>query len=203
MNTSDTPQLTPGEYVEWLRQQVHEKDIPSSNRSRAAAACFALAQEHHHSIVLLSEHGLYGSAFSLLRVAFEAYVRGEWLVHGASEEELAGFLQTAKPLGLGSLIATIEQTPGFEERVLSTMKKNHWRALCDYTHTGGLHVQRWQSEQAVEASYTSAEIAEVVNFAEVIGSVAAVALLGLANDEAAATVVLVKFRARRHERSET
>ncbi len=198
MNTSDAPQLAPGEYVEWLRQQVHEKNIPSSSRSRAAAACFALAQEHHHSIVLLSEHGLFGSAFSLLRVAFEAYVRGEWLVHCASEEQLASFLQAEEPPSLGALVATIERTPGFEEHGLSTIKKNHWRALCAYTHTGGLHVQRWQSEQAVEPSYTPAEVTEVVNFAEVIGSVAALALLGLANDEAAANVVLEQFRARRH-----
>jgi hypothetical protein len=70
----------------------------------------------------------------------------------------------------------LEATADFEERVLSQVKKNHWRSMCAYTHTGGLHVQRGQSASAVEPSYSPDEVAAVVNFAEIIGSVAAVAI---------------------------
>jgi hypothetical protein len=86
-----------GEYVEWLRQQVHEKQLPASARIRAAGGCFALAQEHHHAIVFLVEHHLLGSAFALVRIAFEAYVRGAWLSLCAADKFVDAFLRGEEP----------------------------------------------------------------------------------------------------------
>ncbi len=60
-----------GSYVEELRQFVHELDVPSANRSRAAGACLAIAQEHHHAIIRLIEEKLFASAFALQRIEFE------------------------------------------------------------------------------------------------------------------------------------
>jgi len=34
--------------------------------------------------------------------------------------------------------------------------------MCAYTHTGGLHVQRWNSETAVEPVYAPEEVEEVL-----------------------------------------
>lgn len=64
-----------GEFVEWLRQSIHEQELPSNNRVRAAASCYAIAQDHHHAIVLLIENRLYASSFALIRLEFEAYKR--------------------------------------------------------------------------------------------------------------------------------
>ena len=75
------------EYVEWLRLAVHEKPLPGSRRTRAAGSCYAITQDHRHSIVILIEHRLYASSFSLLRSEFEAYVRGQWLAHCATDAE--------------------------------------------------------------------------------------------------------------------
>src|SRR5438477_1793587 len=86
-----------GGYVEWLRLAVHEKSLPASKRTRAAGSCFAIAQDHHHAIVLLVEHQLYASSFALLRSEFEAYVRGQWLTHCASEEQVGKYVQGWEP----------------------------------------------------------------------------------------------------------
>ena len=185
-----------GEYVEWLRVQVHEKSMPSTDRVRAAAACLALAQEHHHAIVLLAEHRLYGSAFSLLRVAFEAYVRGEWLNGCATDQQVEQFLRGEEPPRIAVLLEQIERLPTFSAQTLSGVKQAHWPALCAYTHSGGLHAQRWQTSSAVEPNYSPEEVDEVLIFAEIIGSLSAIAIAGLANDELTANRILEQFEQR-------
>jgi len=172
-----------GEYVEWLRQQVHEMDVPASTRIRAAGGCLALAQEHHHSIVFLIENCLYGSAFALVRIAFDAYVRGVWLSLCAADSVADGFMHGQEPPKIDVLLAQLEETPAFSERVLSGIKRRTWRAMCDYTHTGGLHVQRWNTSDAIEPNYDDAEILEVLKFAELIGSLSVIGLAQLAGDD--------------------
>ena len=185
-----------GNYVEWLRLSVQEKPIPSTNRARAAAACLALAQEHHHSIVLLCEHRIYGSAFALVRVLFEAYVRGEWLISCATDEQVEYFVTAQEPPKLDFLIRQIETQPTFCEGTLSELKTRHWKSMCAYTHSGGLHVQRWQTSDGVEPNYSWDEIDEVLQFAEIIGSLAAIATLGLSSDENTAELLHKQFTER-------
>lgn len=132
-----------GEYVEWLRQTVHERTLPANDCIRAAAPCLGIAQEHHHAIVRLVEIGLNASAFVLLRAAFEAYVRGEWLAQCATDSQRLQFLSDKRIPNLGQMLGALEETPAFSEKVLSQIKKQSWDAMCSYTHTGGLHAQRW------------------------------------------------------------
>lgn len=185
-----------GEYVEWLRQQVHEMQVPANIRVRAAGGCLALAQEHHHAIVFLVEHELYGSAFALVRLAFEAYVRGKWLALCATDTAVQDFLAGREPPKMDNLLAELERTPAFDEKVLSSMKAKSWRAMCAYTHTGGRHVQRWNTADAIEANYDDAEIREVLSFAAVIGSLSVLGLATLAGDEELALRVLERVRQR-------
>lgn len=188
-----------GEYVEWLRIQLHEKAIPSTNRTRAAVACFALAQEHHHSIVLLAQNRLYGSAFSLLRVAFEAYIRGEWLSSCARDEQVEEFVNGVEPPRLSLMIEQIEQFLAFSQQILSAVKKAHWQSMCAYTHSGGLHIQRWQTLFAVEPNYSSKEIDEVLSFAEIVGFLSGIAIASLANDEPTADRIFQQFNSTRSD----
>jgi hypothetical protein len=183
-----------GQHVEWLRQTVHEKSLPSNNRTRAAGACYAISQEHHHAIVLLIEHRLYASSFSLLRAGFEAYVRGEWLALCATEEEIENYIRDKEPPQINVLLAAIEQTPGFSEKILSRIKTQSWKTMCAYTHTGGLHIQRWNSSEAIEPSYSSEEILEVLGLIELIGTMAALGVAGLANDDELALRIFAKVK---------
>ena len=196
MNPTDRSR-TAGEYVEWLRIAVHDKQLPKSDRVRAAGPCFGIAQDHHHAIVLLIEHRLFASSFALLRVAFEAYVRGEWLAVCANDIQLLSFLNDNEPPKIGALLRDLEKTPAFTEQLLSGLKMKHWDAMCAYTHTGGLHVQRWITADSIEAAYDPQEVNEVLFFAEMIASLAVIGFATLANDDAMALSVLeqVKLRA--------
>ena len=156
----------------------------------------AVAQEHHHSIVFLIENHLYGSAFALVRIAFEAYVRGEWLALCATDATVEDFLAGQEPPKIDKLLAELERTPAFSENVLSTIKVKSWRTLCDYTHTGGTHVRRWNTADAIEPNYHAGEIREVLSFAEVIGSLSVLGLATLAGDEELALRVLEQVKQR-------
>lgn len=187
------------EYGEFLRLAVHEKQMPANARVRASGGCLIITQDHHHAIVVLLTARLYASAFALVRVAFEAYVRGEWLNLCATDTEVERFLNAKEPPKIGVLLDDLEKTPAFQDQVLSRIKKQSWDTMCSYTHTGGLHVQRWITADALEPNYSRDELLEVLQFADTIVSLSVLGVLALAGDEEAAQKVLNRFKVRMGE----
>jgi hypothetical protein len=165
-----------GEFVEWLRQAIHEQELPANNRVRAAGSCYAIAQDHHHAIVLLIENRLYASSFALIRLEFEAYIRGHWLSQCATDVRIDRFIsgKKCKFLETNNLISDIEKNFKENEKTLSKIKKQGWDSMCAYTHTGGIHVQRWNTSEAIEPNYSKEEVGEVLNFSEMFGALATI-----------------------------
>jgi hypothetical protein len=182
-----------GRYVEKLRLSVHELDVPNNNRTRAAGSCFAIAQEHHHAIVRLIEWKLFAAAFALVRSEFEAYIRGEWLLHCASDTVVEAFLRGKEPPKIDCLLSELEMLDIFNEKVLSSVKGKSWKSMCAYAHTGGLHVQRWNTVDGIEANYARDEILEILMFAEVFSSLAVIGIVRLAGDDELAVRVFEAF----------
>lgn len=170
-------------YVEELRLLVDGLKVPANDRVRCAGSCFAIAQEHHHAIVMLMEYRLYAAAFALIRCEFEAYIRGEWLSQCASDSLVVAFLKGKEPPKLACMLEQLEMLQAFNEGILSRIKQTSWTAMCGYAHTGGLHVQRWNSESGIEANYSKDEVIEVLRFAEMLASLAVLGLATLATDE--------------------
>lgn len=196
---SDTELNAANAYGEYLRLAVHERELPASQRVPAAAGCLAIAQDHHHAIVVLLESSLYASVLALVRVAFEAYVRGEWLSLCASDAEVSKFLKGKGRLDISILLEALEKTAGFQEKTLSRIKKRTWNSMCAYTHTGGLHVQRWLTESAIEPNYSKDELLEALRFADIIASLSVLGVLTLTNDDETAQKVLERYKARMEE----
>jgi hypothetical protein len=185
-----------GHFVEELRLSVHELDVPSNNRTRAAGSCFAIAQEHHHAIVRLVEWKLFAAAFALIRIEFEAYIRGEWLSKCANDSIVEAFLKGKEPPKVDCLLAELEMLDSFNQKVLSQIKQKTWKSMCAYTHTGGLHVQRWNTDDGIEANYARDEVLEVVKFGEIIASLAVIGVARLAGDDELAVRVFESFKRR-------
>lgn len=173
-------------YGEALRLAVHNTELPANERVRAAAGCFAISQDIHHAIVKLIESHLFAGAFALVRVVFEAYVRGEWLWLCATNNQVQAFLQGEEPPQIRSMLEALELHPVFQEQVLSKIKVRNWTAMCAYTHVGGLHVQRWVTADGIESNYSAEEISETLRFAEIIVALAVMGTLGIADTEVAA-----------------
>jgi len=66
--------------------------------------------------------------------------------------------------------------------------------MCAYTHIDGLHVQRWNTAEAVEPAYEPEEVAEVLAFAEIIASLSVIGVVNLAQDEELANSVFQRFK---------
>jgi hypothetical protein len=188
-------------FGESLRLAVHERSLPATSRVRAAGSCLSIAQDHHHAIVVLLGARLFAPCFALLRVEFEAYVRGEWLALCAADLEVSAFLNGDEPPRIGVMLAALEDTEAFRERRLTQIKKAHWRTLCGYTHTGGIHVQRWNTEDGIEANYSEDGLVEMLRFADIVASLAVLGVLALGDDAEASEKVLkqLKERVGQHE----
>lgn len=185
------------DYLNWIGAAIHECNMPATVRVRAAASCLAIAQDHHHAIVVLLDHERYASSFALVRIALEAYVRGEWLALCASDGQVDDFVRGVEPPKFGALLEQLEHTETFNEMILSKIKATAWKAMCAYTHTGGLHIQRWNTPGGIEPNYEEDEVREILSFAETIGALAVIGVATLAEDTAAAQKVLDRLRQRR------
>ena len=72
-----------------VRQQVDGLALANpSKRSHLSSACLITAIEHGIAILVLIDEGLHGSALALVRLQFEAYVRGTWLAQCAGDNEV-------------------------------------------------------------------------------------------------------------------
>jgi hypothetical protein len=201
--------LTPSEidaanaFAESFRELVHGQVLPATSKIRASAGALGIAQEHHRGILLLLSSSVYASAFALVRPLFEAYVRGEWLGLCASETQVDRFLLDKELPSFQVLVDAVESIEGFDSKRLSGIKQTRWAALCGYTHTGGIHVQRWQTEESIESNYSCAEVLEVLHFAELVLALSAVAVLQHAGDRAAIEKALGLFASRTDQRVST
>lgn len=184
-----------GELVNSIAKELWDLSIPSTVRCRVAAACFAVAQEHHNAIVVLFDSKLNSSAFALIRAEYEAYIRGLWLVHCATDGEVENFSTGAEPPSSVKMLAAIEGIPTFDEKQLSEIKSKHWSAMCSYTHTGSLQVQRWNTEDAIEPNFSEDEIQVVLRFSGIFSLLAAVGIASLAQNEEIANRLLTEMRA--------
>jgi len=120
--------------------------------------------EHHEAILSLIEQGFTGSAFALVRSLIEAFFKVQWVVACATDaqaEKVATKHNFDFP-GAEELVTAIDeklQTDGF----FLAFKKNAWKALNSYTHTGLLQLSRRFTGRRVESRYDEAEIIEVVH----------------------------------------
>jgi len=180
--------------TQWLGREVDGIEIDSGARNALAIGCFDTALEHQRAIVLLIAHGMPGSAFALTRLLFEAYIRGLWLQHRASEIELDRFFRDKDVGPFAELLASVEKIDGFEAGALQDVKTRAWSVMNSFAHTGISQVSRRHCNGSIGANYSDDEKMEVLNFACGIGWMTSIAICTLANDNDRANSVLQKVK---------
>jgi len=183
------------ELVDWMGATTADLPFPSTDRFKAAATCFAIVQEHHDSIVVLAEHRLFATCFALVRVAFDAYVRGVWLSLCASEEWVRRFIALEDPPNMVDLLKAIEKHPDFEDGHLSRYKAAAYKALCDLTHTGGRQVRQWDKGNAIEPDYRVEEILEAIHVSQSFAMLSVLGVITLVDDTDIALAAIAEFEA--------
>lgn len=169
---------------EWIQEHLSIKYELDSQRERLALACFDIAIEHHASIVLLVQSQLYGSAFALLRVEFEALVRGMWLRHAASPHDIELFLKDKVNLSFKELIGSIEETSSFKHEMMSVIKEAHWSIFNSFTHTGVEALKRRIGAKTTGFdNYNEDDVCKGLRMAGLMAGFAAVELAEICQDQ--------------------
>jgi len=180
--------------IHWMDERIDGLEISCDDRTRISSACLDMAHEHQKAIVLLIAKGLFGSAFSLVRLMFEAYVRGLWLGRCASEQEIEKYKKDKLEKSFATLIQEIEQIKGFNEGVLSSAKTANWSSMNSYTHSGYLQSVRRNRTDAIEPNYSTQEIIDVLGFANAIGMLSALQIALLVGNEKLTMELLEKSK---------
>ena len=165
----------------WMSSKLNEVTINDTLRNRVPASCFAVTLDHFDAVLTLLQRNpkLYSSAFALMRPVFESYIRGMWLMHCATDEQIESFSKGIfqLPRKIEVMIDSIETTCNFDGKQLSVSHYSVWKYLCDYTHTGALQVQRWNKLDSIEPNYSDEEILEVIHFTSAYALLASVGIL--------------------------
>jgi hypothetical protein len=110
--------------------------------ARASAACLHLSFEHFGAIVVLLQSKLNGSAAALVRLQYEAVIRGMYFYQCASEGQAEKFFAGIEPPKIKVMIEALEKKPGFTSGVFSRVHQREWKTMNSYTHGGSAQVQR-------------------------------------------------------------
>lgn len=180
--------------IQWVDSKIHGLEISADDRTRIAAGCHDVAMEHQKSIVLLVANSLYGSAFSLVRLIFEAYIRGVWLYRCATKKEVEKFKKGKIEKTVGQRISEVENIEGYEVGTLSKAKETSWKNMNSYTHSGFNQVVSRITESSIEPNYNDEEIRQCLYFASTIGLMSAIEVTLMAKSESMALELLEKIK---------
>ena len=171
------------ELIQWLDSNIDGLDIPANDRMRLAAGCLDMALEHQKSIVLLTANSLFGSAAALVRLEFEAYVRGVWLLYCASEVEIEKFKKDKLNKKFWELIDAIEKLEAFNVGTLSHVKETSLKAMNSFTHSGLYQIVRRNTANEIRPNYTDEELVDALETANSFGILTAIAISDMAQNE--------------------
>jgi len=135
--------------------------FPDDYRTSVVIGFISILVEHQEAFLLLVMREMYGSAFALGRPIVEGMYRALWLNVCATDEELNRFIQKDEiRLTLAELAEAIDPAHNSGD-LFQGLKKNAWKALNSYTHTGMLQIGRRFTKHEVENDYSEGEIYEM------------------------------------------
>ncbi len=147
---------------DWIARNLDDLEISRQNRVLLAVSCYDLVIEHHIGIATLLRSRINGSAFALVRPLFETFIRGAWLRHCATDNEIEKFISDRLDKKFNKIIDEVESLNGFNDGILSGLKKNAWKSMNSYTHGGILQASRRTSGSYIEPNFSQEEIVEVI-----------------------------------------
>lgn len=182
------------ELIRWADQNIDGLDFKVDGRKEVVAGCLDVALEHQKAIILLIANKYYGSAFSLIRVIFETWVRSLWLNYCATENEIEKFKNNKLDKRFYELVEEVEKIDRYKGGTISKAKTAGWKAMNSFTHSGYTQVERRFGESSIEPNYDAKEINEAINFTNATGLLCCLEISFLANDEQFSLELLEKMK---------
>ena len=199
-----------------LTQHLDGLELPSTERSRLAASSFSFVMDCQSAIVLLIKHDLHQPSFSLVRLIFEALMRGYWYLWCANEEQVMKHYNN--PEGhtdkLDKLVNDLMNSPELNmqrypalrtfvshnlgkdkqrETAERAKSRSTWKAVNNCAHAGPRQLRNYQSEESIESSFNVEQVREVVQFSNCCTCWAALGVCELANLSSLANQIYDEF----------
>ena len=180
---------------EWIGGQIETLSIKASSQLRLAGAAFHVSLSHHMAITCLVENEQNASACALLRPQMDAYIRGLWLAHLATQEEVAAVVTGSDPPPTPKILKMLEDSGRFAPQTITRIGEKTWPALCDFTHTGIRTLISHLDEEGIGANFRDRELLELLAASDAWAHLATVGIAELADDNALALAVFERSKA--------
>ena len=156
-------------------------DVPGDERSLCATILLHLTIDHCRATTVLCKAEIYGTAFALMRISFDTYVRGVWLRRCATAEQLDNYVADNHKRKFEDLIKDVETHPDFSTKMLSDTFKAVWKQMNSFTHGGLNQILRRRTATDIRPTYPADEIIGVIGQAEATCVSALVEMAGIAD----------------------
>ena len=182
------------ELADTLANSLRNRSFPDSRRNRLSVSCFDVVHEHHRSIALLVAYRQYGSAFTLARSIYEAFVRGVWLRLCATDDQMQKVIDNAFSPSLPSLVSAIKKKDENLGPILDKIRERHGPTFNSLTHTGYAQISRRSTQEHIEPNYDEKEVGRILAFADGLAILAGFQIAILADNSELAVELDKKIR---------
>lgn len=183
--------------VVWLQEKLYGRSFDRKPQTYIAATYLAITLETHQPIAVLLRENLRGSAIALVRVEFESFVRGLWVLECCDDQKAIDVYDGKFHISIDMMIKQIETKPAYAHKMLSRFKKATWPMMSQFAHTGRQQLLRWTSDDEVSPLHTDEEMLRVSNSGALFACLAAMYMAGIYNDQELTEACVAKL----HEHS--
>lgn len=159
------------------------RHTPSATRQFLAAGAHDAVHEHHRAIGYLVGEGLCGSALALRRVMFDGCIRGLWLTHVATDEEVSRFANERYDPKPERVLKVFEDLNLNGAGTLRQFYEAGWKVMSSYVHGGFRQVVGRLGSGFVGANYTAEDTDPLLQHANWLALLSAVELAQIAKDK--------------------
>jgi hypothetical protein len=155
---------------EWIGKQTVGMSTTGGDRVRIALAGFDQVDEHARAMNYLLEakdNSFFpGTALSLMRSLFETFIRAQWILRCATDEQVKRFQQDIRESipDMASLVRDLEKNPDVGCGVLQRVKDQGWSRLCDFAHGGFQLLVRRMNGPYIGIAHDDEELVVAVQF---------------------------------------
>lgn len=164
--------------------------LDAALKSRLAAACQFAVLDHHAGIVLLLQHRIPAPALALLRCLYECHIRGAWLFHCATDEQINDYAADECIPRISELISQLESSKAFAGSTISDAHSQNWNAQNGLTHGGIQLAMRHLTSETIEPNFPDEEVVEALGYANAFAGFAAMQVAVAADNLDACDTIL-------------
>ncbi len=177
------------ETLDLIEEHVAKLRIKTNKISiKTAGTLLAVTLDHAQGIKFCLKNSAYSSAFALLRIIFETYIRAMWLEKCATPKQLDKYINNDKIISKGggklnfdAMVSEVESSHQLP-KYFSKVQKNTWKGLNSLTHSGSIQLKNNFNGKSITNCYDNKHINEAIDFATMISCMAFAGLCDLATN---------------------